>query len=556
MAKTILTPRQELEIVKDYTENNLGIVPICEKYHIGKLKVKSILAKYEVTINNKGKQPLKIEFKVKDFKERKYINTDDTINIVYDENTDFESKDIDNNGGVLTTYINKQYGVEIPTLYDRRMYYMTTGDYWWEQWLKVKQIEKPKTKKCPYCNWETTDLGNKSGMFETHLYKAHSISKEEYIKEHPEDRNYFALASKTLNMRLLETDPNKFIKCQICGKKFVRMTQKHLKEHGITREEYVTRYGLHNTVAKSFHDRMSEVAQENNQNMSFHRVSQGEREIIDFIKGLGFNVVQDRRILNGQELDIFIPERNVAIEYNGLYWHNELFKDKDYHLSKAILCEKKGIRLIQIFEDEWIYKQEIVESRLKNILGLTEERIYARKCDIKILLPCETKDFLEINHIQGHTTCKYSIGLFYNDELVSIMTFGNLRKNLGQVKKDNHYELLRFCNKLNTTVIGGASKLLKHFIKQFQPERIISYADKRWSEGCLYYNLGFKFTHCTQPNYFYVIRNNRENRYNFRKQVLIKNYNCPKEMSEHQFCLSNKWYRIYDCGNLHYELNL
>ena len=173
----------------------------------------------------------------------------------------------------------------------------------------------------------------------------------------------------------------------------------------------------------------------------------------------------DKHLIYPYELDIFSPKYNIAIEYDGLYWHNEKNVDMNYHLMKTELCENKGIQLIHIFEDEWTDKQDIVKSRLKSIFGVIDNRIYARKCEIKEVSHNESKLFLEKNHIQGNVNSKYRYGLYYNNELVSLMTFGNMRKSLGSKTKNECYELLRFCNKLNTSVIGGASKLFKHFIK-------------------------------------------------------------------------------------------
>jgi hypothetical protein len=136
------------------------------------------------------------------------------------------------------------------------------------------------------------------------------------------------------------------------------------------------------------------------------------------------------------------------------------------------------------------------------------------------------------------------------------MTFGNLRKNLGQRQtEENSFELLRFCNKLNTTVIGGASKLFQTFIRLNKPKRIISYADRRWSIGNLYENMGFTFSHNSTINYFYIFGQQRKNRYNFRKDILIKEYGCTKEDTEHNFCFNQGWYRIYDCGTKVYKYN-
>ena len=135
------------------------------------------------------------------------------------------------------------------------------------------------------------------------------------------------------------------------------------------------------------------------------------------------------------------------------------------------------------------------------------------------------------------------------------MTFGKLRKNLGNRNVEGQYELLRFCNVLNTSVVGGASRLLQYFIKTYHPRRLLSYCDRRWSSGGLYESIGFRLDHVSKPNYFYVFRDQRKNRFNYRKDMLVRKYGCPKDMSEHDFCLSRKWYRIYDCGTKVYVLD-
>jgi hypothetical protein len=283
------------------------------------------------------------------------------------------------------------------------------------------------------------------------------------------------------------------------------------------------------------------------------KYDKSEGEIKKFIKLLGINIIENSRdILNGKELDIFIPSHNIAIEYNGLYWHSEEFVNKNYHLNKTNLCEKKDIKLIHIFEDEWLYKQNIVKSRIKNVLGLTEYKIYSRKCVIREVLSKDSKEFLDGNHTQGNVNSKIKLGLYYDNDLVSIMTFGGLRKSTGGISKEHSYELLRFCNKLDTNVIGGAGKLLKYFIKTYNPKEIISYADRRWSQGDLYEKIGFEFIHNSQPNYFYINGKKREHRFGYRKDILVKKGFDPK-LSEHQIMLDRGVHRIYDCGNKKYK---
>lgn len=288
----------------------------------------------------------------------------------------------------------------------------------------------------------------------------------------------------------------------------------------------------------------------------FTSCSHGEIELGDFIASIigEENIIRnDRIILKGNELDVYIPSKKIAFEFDGLYWHSEINKPcKKYHINKTKLCEEQGIQLIHIFEDEWIFKNDICKSRIKNLLGVSE-RIYARKCKIIELNKQTSNTFLKENHIQGSVNASIIYGLEYNGEIVSVMSFGGLRKNLGSKSTDGHYELLRFSNKKGYSVIGGASKLFNHFVKSHNPTEVISYADRRWSKGNLYEQLHFNFSHTSEPSYFYVIGSERKNRFGYRKDVLISKYGCSPSDTEHNFCKSKGWYRIYDCGTKVYK---
>ena len=280
-------------------------------------------------------------------------------------------------------------------------------------------------------------------------------------------------------------------------------------------------------------------------------VSSLEKEINEFLISNNIKTItSSTSIIKPNQLDIFVPLHNIAIEFDGLYWHNELKVEKNYHLNKTNMCEKNNIKLIHIFEDEWLFKKEIVKSRLKNLFGLTDKKVFARKCIIKEVDNQISSTFLNENHIQGKINSKINIGLFFNDELVSLMTFTKPRLGIG-VKYDG-YELSRFCNKLNTIVIGGADKLLKFFIGKYSPKQIISYADRRWSQGDLYKKLNFEEIKINKPNYWYIVNKKRLHRFNFRKEILKKQgYDTTK--TEHQIMLDRKIYRIYDCGTIVYK---
>jgi len=288
------------------------------------------------------------------------------------------------------------------------------------------------------------------------------------------------------------------------------------------------------------------------------RISGQELVLKEFIShNTDKQVLSNVKNIINKELDIYIPELKLAFEYNGIYWHSDTYKNKDYHLNKTESCEEQKIQLIHIWEDDWLNKQKIIKSMILNKLGKTQNKIYGRKTIIKEITDNKlVRKFLDDNHLQGFVGSKIKLGLFFENELVSLMTFGKNRRNMGHKdSKNNHYELLRFCNKLNTNVIGGANKLLKNFIKNYQPKKITTYADRSHSNGNLYEKLNFKFIKKTVPNYsYYDSKMNKYNRFNFRKDVLIK-MGYDKNMSGHEIMDNLNYYRVYNSGNLKYELN-
>jgi hypothetical protein len=254
----------------------------------------------------------------------------------------------------------------------------------------------------------------------------------------------------------------------------------------------------------------------------------------------------DRTILNNSfEIDIMIPSLQLGIEYNGLYWHSELAgKSKWYHKVKYNQMKEKGIQLIQIFEDEWIHYKEKVKQRLLSKLQ-QQKKYHARKCKITKLDYKTTKTFLDEYHLQGCGQPGYSFGLIFNEELIAIMTFTKLSVVKGHKNIKNKWELNRYASKGN--IIGGASKLFKYFIRNFNPNEIISYSDLRWNTGKLYEKLNMTFVGETVPGYWYVKGTKRFHRFKLRKTK-----NDPINTSEWDLRKSQGWNRIWDCGNNKY----
>jgi len=274
-------------------------------------------------------------------------------------------------------------------------------------------------------------------------------------------------------------------------------------------------------------------------NHRFSYRSNGEKEMYDFVKSLDETAINnDRTILKPKELDIFVPSKNIAIEFDGLFWH----KDENL-LIKTNQCADKGIRLLHFYEDEWEYKKDICKSIISSALGIFEQRVYARKCKIKNLSTDEYNNFLDNNHIQGFINTPIRIGLFYNEELIQCIGIGKSRYSADE------FELYRMCTKLNHQVIGGFSKLLKHLCKYYNINILYSYVDRRLFDGNGYKKIGFSILKETKPSYFYFKNLKRENRIKYQKHKLKKILeNFDDSLSEIDNMKNNGFALIYDCG--------
>lgn len=288
--------------------------------------------------------------------------------------------------------------------------------------------------------------------------------------------------------------------------------------------------------------------------------SRQEEEVNKWIKSLGF---QPRKFrfkgkTRGKEIDIYIPSLRIGIEYCGLYWHTiERLHNKNYHYNKMKQAEDNDIRLVTLFEDEWLNKQEQVKNFLKSILNVYDYRIYARKCRIKIIQDKKiTMEFLEKNHIQGRAPHKISIGLYYESQLVGLIT-GNRHHR----KNNESLVLNRLVFKDGYQIVGGASKLLKYlklYAKNEGYSKLISWSDNRWSQGNVYKKIGFLLEEELNPDYSYIVNSLlRESKQSNTKKNLIKKGACgTMNNTERELSKTLGYKRLYDCGKKRWSMKL
>lgn len=301
-----------------------------------------------------------------------------------------------------------------------------------------------------------------------------------------------------------------------------------------------------------------------------YTLSYAEDELLDMLHNIdpNMNIKQhNRQLIKPYEVDVFLPDYNIAIEMNPTGTHNSSIGSHEsgstppsYHKMKTDLCEKNGVFLFHIFGYEWSHKKNIIESMLRNLTGNNLEKIYARKCEIRGVPGKDAFDFLQKNHRQGGVHSKIRLGLYYNNELVSLMTFGKMRNTMGLGNEDlsDCWELVRFCNKLNTSVIGGASKLFTYFVRQYTPIRVRSFSDRAHTRGTLYQTLGF--TEVSRSNENYVWVNTKDNkaysRVNAQKHNLkkfFKDNTIDLTRTEKEIMEAHGYVQVYDSGTITWQ---
>jgi hypothetical protein len=275
-----------------------------------------------------------------------------------------------------------------------------------------------------------------------------------------------------------------------------------------------------------------------------------ESEIAEYLDTLNVHYIQnDRKVLHPKELDFLIPDHSLAIEYNGLFWHRETkLKDRNYHYSKFIECQKNNLSLFTIWESDWVDRKALVKEMIAYKLGVSHKpRVPARKTVVKVIDSASARQFLEVNHLQGASRSTVFLGGFFEGSLVSVMGF----TLLGTVAR-----LDRFA----TSVIyqGGFTKLLQHFLKTYECQEVVTFSDNCYSDGGLYSSNGFVRVKDLKPDYKYVVGKELRHKFNFRLDKFRKDPNLKFQegLSEASLAKLNNLDRVWDCGKVKWKYDL
>jgi hypothetical protein len=476
--------------------------------------------------------------------------------------------------GQLQKRKNYEY---IKTLLEERGYSLLSGEY-----IDCKspfKIRCPKGHTCIH-QWRTIKNRARCGQ----CYNEHRIPTIDKIRTKIQEENYVLISTEykraTAKLFMLCSEKhkcniswNKFqdgIRCRICShhrrNKEKEWTIEEIRDflekdgsgYQLLSNTYVGAHDKIQLKCKSGHDYF--VAWTSFQ--QGHRCpkcccicSRAEQEIYKLYEHLNPEE-RNRSAIDPLEIDVYFPTQKVGIEHCGLYWHSDAAPGSRmipiYHRNKMDLCTKQNIHLLTIFEDEWLNHKEICISRINSALGIVQNKIFARKCSSKQIPNKEAYEFLKRNHLQGSGSCKIAYGLFYNNKLVQVMTFGSpARAHTAKGKKV--LEMKRLAGELNTIITGGASKLFKlglDYAKQNGYEIVKSYCDLRWGTGNLYAKLGFIKTHETKYTPHYTNGTKR-----FRNQNLAQNKQ-KTGTTEKEIASKRGLYKIYDCGHQTWEHNI
>lgn len=499
MHKAILDKEQIVQMYKD----KVSLEVIAKYFHTSKPRIKEVLANENVELVNVGK--------------RRDVSTEELHHIAEEYNN-----------GVDMEELAQKYHIRIKKL---RRLFRENGieiNKWRGHVKKEKPQPKPRIRKhpiyegpwkvCPYCGWKTKDVNGQGHSYAIHLQQKHHIDAQKHIEQYPEDKAYL----KTLVER-----QQHMIQCAICGEYRWLIDDRHLRKHGITKMEYIQKYGDALTSVKT-HNKLHNVALMGCEAIKKDYSSAAEREIKAYIETLGFECSNNRRLLHGRELDIYIPSLQVAFEYNGIIWHSDKYgKDENYHIQKLEDCNKLGIRLYQIFDDEYSYNKSAIFSEIHRILQPIQNNKYYSCMEID---KEGAKNFLKENAWHEPIESDVYIGAIAHTNIVCVC---------GIIMQGSNIRIQQWAISMACYSYEPLIAIIDYIRKTSKPHSIQLYLDRMWFDKYTnpFLSYGFQIQSISSPQCWAFCSS------------ISKTQRFLYEDFKHQFPTFHPL-RIWDCGQL------
>lgn len=465
------------ELYKEYIVNNKSTAEIASIFNCGKTTIKNKLRSYGIVKSKEQIQQAQKQTNLKKYGCEHVLQSKDVINKRYETNL-------------------QKYGTEIPSKNKdviEKMKQTNLQKYGYESVLQNKFVMEKKN------NTMLDRYGVVSALQNEELKKkAIDTLQRKYGTD-----SYFKTEEFKINRELISLQKygtpspmqSDVIKNRIKRENIERYgVDTYLKTDEFKEKSKATKLGKLKSESLHIAEKLMNMNSDTNNY---------ENEIVNILKEWGISNIElsNRTLLDGKEIDIYLPDYKIGIDFNSNLLHSEFNLDNKYHQEKSLLAESKGIFLYHIFEYEWNTNKEKIKNHLKDMLNINIKTVYARKCVLKEITNKEKTDFLNENHLQGNDKSSIFIGLYYNNELMTVMTFGKARYS-----QKASYELFRYCTKAGYRVIGGASKMFKYFVDKYLniiDTTVVSYCNISKSQGKIYSLLGFTSVKVSDPNYIW-----------------------------------------------------
>lgn len=449
------------------------------------------------------------------------------------------TEDILNKGGHPRRHLKEKHAI-IVDKYDYKEYFVENI------------IEDKPIFKCPLCNdWTTVDVDNKSGWTTIHLETVHGLKSWEFYEQYPEYTHMWTYYGPREKLRhgIINGGSDNYVECLECGKKLLKLTNSHLKIHNITFNEYKRKHNVKTVTSNRLIKWHRDRYYANTKLLELQFESKAEIQLQEYAKLINVPCIPHYRI-GYNELDLYLPDNDLGIEFDGLYYHSEISagRTEKYHLNKTNIVENAGDRLIHIFEDEWGKSPEIVKSMISDYCNIYTTIIQSQFCVISECTEELAENFLNDNHIFGHCKSDHYIILLTNSNIVEII-------GISYDNTSNIHILDRYCTKLFTNVIGGLDLILIYAASVYNIEKLIHYVDRRYITK--YIEDNFEFIENTPPIYHYLDRGNRymtrHNKSEFTLEKILEKFpDADPNLSEWENMKLLGYDRIWDCGSKKY----